>query len=117
MTRSNVYITLTGGKKLFFVLDSSSAPEQGYIVENFFIPLLALNDAGKEMEWIEAFADAINEKRINAAYRYLVDLEKKSVRFFKEHYNYKSETFHRGKELTEERYLPYVQALNNSKPT
>ncbi len=34
MTRSNIHITLSNGKKLKCVADSSSAPEQGYIVED-----------------------------------------------------------------------------------
>lgn len=116
MTRSNVYITLTGGKKLFFVLDSST-PEQKYIVEKFINPLLGLSDPVKEMEWIEAFSDSINELRTNATYRYVIDLQTKTVQFFQEHYNYKTDKFRKGKDLTEERYLPYVRSLNNSQAT
>jgi hypothetical protein len=34
MTRSNLYITLTNGETINCVADSSSAPEQSYIVES-----------------------------------------------------------------------------------
>ncbi|WP_207515980.1 penicillin-binding protein [Longitalea luteola] len=112
MTRSNVYIKLTGGRKLLFVLGSTSSPGQRFIVEKFLTPLLALNDPSKELEWIETFADHVNELHTDASYRYVIDLEKKTVRFYEEHYNHKTGTFWKGKDLTEERYLPYVRSLN-----
>ncbi|OQP65430.1 hypothetical protein A3860_17350 [Niastella vici] len=114
MTRSNIFVTLTGGKKLFFVLDSSTAPEQGYIVEKFILPLLALNDQDKEIAFIHKNSDSINEKRTTASYRYIIDLQQKRVQFFVEHYNYKTDRFRRGKDLTEKRYLPYLRSVNQS---
>ncbi len=111
MTRSNIYITLSNGKKLFFVCDNSSAPEQGYIVENIIQPLLQLNDQAKECEFILEHSDSIRELRVNATYRYEIDLRKKTVKFFEEHYNYRVDKFYKGKDLTEERYVPYVNAL------
>lgn len=114
MTRSNIYITLSNGKKLFFVADSSSAPEQGFIVQQLIQPLLLLNDAKKEMQLIEVLSDAINELRTNADYRYEIDLVLKTVRFFEEHYHHKTGMFNKGKDLTEERYIPYLQSIGNN---
>jgi hypothetical protein len=104
MIRSNVHITLTGGRKLVFVLASSS-PSRGFIVEKFIKLLLAWNDPAKELEWIETFADRMNELQTAARYRYVIDLEKQTVRCYEEHYNHKNGTFWKGKDLTEERYL------------
>lgn len=114
MTRSNIYITLSNGKKLFFVADGSSAPEQGFILEQLIQPLLQLNDAGKELLLIQAHSDAINELRINASYRYEIDLCNKTVMFFEEHYNNKTGKFRRGKDLTAERYVPYIKSITKS---
>lgn len=111
MTRSNIYITLSEGKKLFFVCDNSSAPEQGYIVENLILPLLQLNNQAKECEFILEHSDSIYELRVNATYRYEINLQKKTVKFFEEHYNYKMDKFYKGKDLTEERYIPYIQSI------
>ena len=113
MTRSNIYITLSNAKKLFFVADSSSAPEQGFIVEQLIQPLLDLNDAKKELQLIEAHSDAIKELRTNAMYRYEIDLCNKTVTFFEENYDHKTGKFRKGKDLTEERYMPYVQSLRS----
>lgn len=114
MTRSNIYITLSGGVKMFFVADSSSAPEQGFIVQQLILPLLRFNDAKKEMQLIEAHSDAINELRTNADYRYEIDLVEKTVRFFEEHYHHKTGKFRKGKDLTEERYIPYLKSIANN---
>lgn len=111
MTRSNIYITLSSGRKLFFVCDNSSAPEQGFIVENLIEPLLQMDDAEKELKFIHEHSDSVNELRINAMYRYEIDLRKKTVKFFEERYNYRADKFYKGKELTAERYIPYVQSL------
>jgi hypothetical protein len=111
MIRSNVYITLTGGKKLVFVLASNS-PNRGFIIEKFITPLLTWNDAAKELEWIETFADHMNELQTDARYRYVIDLEKKTVRCYEEHYNHKTGTFWKGKDLTEERDLRYGRSLH-----
>jgi hypothetical protein len=50
MTRSNLHIKLSNGKSIICVADSSSAPEQGYIVEQILLPLLSFNDS--EQEWL-----------------------------------------------------------------
>ncbi|WP_426477524.1 hypothetical protein ACP3T3_20235 [Chryseobacterium sp. CBSDS_008] len=39
MTRSNLHITLSNGEEIICVADSSSAPEQGYFVEEILMPL------------------------------------------------------------------------------
>jgi hypothetical protein len=114
MTRSNIYITLSSGKKMFFVADGSSAPEQGFIVEQMILPLLQFNDAKKELQLIHAHSDSINELRTNADYRYEIDLPDKTVRFFEEHYNYKTGKFSKGKDLTDERYIPYLKSITNN---
>lgn len=112
MTRSNIYITLTDGKTCFFVADSSSAPEQGYIVENLIIPLLNANDAAKELKIIKASGDSFMEKRTNATYRYIINLQSKTVSFYDENYSGKNDRFIRGKDLTSERYIPYITEKN-----
>lgn len=40
MTRSNLHITLSNGEEIICVAESTSAPEQGYIVEEILTPLL-----------------------------------------------------------------------------
>lgn len=111
MTRSNLYITLSDGSKLFAVADSSSAPEQGYIVEQFLQPLLALNDAAKEKELLKEHC-CMNELRTNATYSYFIDLQYKEVRFYEEYYEYKSDTFKQTKDLTG-RYAAYLKKIAN----
>ncbi|HEY1200625.1 MAG TPA: penicillin-binding protein [Niastella sp.] len=111
MIPSNVYTTLTGGRKLVFVLASKS-PNRGFITEKFITPLLTYNDPAKELEWIETFADRINELQTDARYRYVIDLNKKTVRCYEEHYDHKNGTFWKGKDLTEERGLPYGCSLH-----
>jgi hypothetical protein len=105
MTRSNLYITLSNGKKLQCVADSSSAPEHGYIVEELFIPLLTLNDAEKELALLKEHC-CMDELRANATYRYTIDLNRKIVCFYDEHYDYQKDTFKKGKNLTR-RYTDY----------
>ena len=73
MTRSNLHIKLSNGKSLVCVADSSSAPEQGYIVERLFLPLLSLDNSEQELEMLKEHC-TIDERRINADYRYLIDL-------------------------------------------
>jgi hypothetical protein len=99
---------------MFFVADSSSAPEQGFIVQQLIQPLLQLNDAKKELQLIQAHSDAINELRTNADYHYEIDLRHKTVRFFEENYNDKTGKFRKGKDLTEERYIPYLKSIQNN---
>jgi hypothetical protein len=106
MTRSNLYITLSNGNNIIAVADSSSAPEQGYIVEQFLLPLLSLSDTQKELEFLEENA-TMNELRVNATYCYTINLIKKAVRFYEENYQAKTDTFSKGKDLTQ-RYVDYL---------
>lgn len=109
MTRSNLHITLSNGKKITCVADSSSAPEQGYIVERLISPLLALSDATAELELLQEHC-TMAERRCNACYRYYIDLQRKSVQMFEENFNYVTERFRRGANLTA-RYNNYVKNL------
>ena len=106
MTRSNLYIALSDGKKLKCVADSSSAPEQGYMVEEVILPLLSYNDAEKELALLREHC-CMDELRVNATYRYIIDLKTKAVSFFEEHYNYDTGTFRKGKDSTD-RYIDYL---------
>ncbi|WPU94701.1 hypothetical protein SNE25_04100 [Mucilaginibacter sabulilitoris] len=107
MTRSNLYIKLSNGKKINAVADSSSAPEQGYIVEHFLFPLLRLSDTQKELDLLQETC-TLNELRSNATYCYTINLRKKIVRFYEENYDYRTDTFRKGKNLTK-RYIKYLQ--------
>jgi len=109
MTRSNLYITLTDGRKLQCVADSSSAPEQGYIVEQLLMPLLSFGNAEQELALIGEHC-CIDELRINATYRYTIDLKKKEVCFYEENYDYKTDTFKKGRDLST-RYKNYQNSL------
>ncbi|AKK71296.1 penicillin-binding protein [Chryseobacterium gallinarum] len=113
MTRSNLYITLSNGKKITCVLDTNSAPEQGYIVEEIILPLLSFNDDNRELFLIKKHCK-LDEKRVNACYRYYIDLCTKEVQLFEEHFNYTTEKFRKGKELTE-RYTDYLNKINLEK--
>ena len=106
MTRSNLYITLSDGTYLSCVADSSSAPEQGYIVECLILPLLMFDDSKKELTLLTEHC-CMTELRINASYRYEINLQTKTVNFFEENYHYKSDTFTVGENLTD-RYLTYL---------
>ncbi|WP_447951661.1 penicillin-binding protein [Chryseobacterium koreense] len=110
MTRSNLHIKLSNGKSLICVADDSSAPEQGYIVESLFLPLLSLDNSEQELEMLKEHC-TMDEKRINADYRYLIDLTTKEVKFFEEHYSYTKDTFRKGKDITE-RYNEYLKTIN-----
>ncbi len=111
MTRSNLYITLTNGEAIICVSDSSSAPEQGYLVEELLLPLLSLNDADKELALLGAHC-AMNELRTNATYRYEINLQTKTVGFFDEIYFYKTGIFRKGENLTR-RYTAYLSSIKN----
>lgn len=111
MTRSNLHITLSSGKQIICVADSSSAPEQGYIVEELFTPLLNLNNGMEEIELLKKHC-TMDERRANADYRYYINLITKEVTMFEEHFSYTSEKFRKGKEITE-RYTGYLENLNN----
>jgi len=107
MTRSNLYIKLSNGSNINCVVDSSSAPEQQYIVETLLFPLLALNDVDKELAMLTELC-TMHELRANATYRYLINLQTKVVHFFEESYDYKNDKFSIGNDLTH-RYLDYIE--------
>jgi len=106
MTRSNIHIILTNGRKIKCVADSSSAPEQGYIVEKLIQPILMLNDPDAEMKLLKEHC-TIGEQRINATYRYEINLLTKRVSFFEERYDFGKDRFDRGEDITE-RYDAYL---------
>ena len=109
MTRSNLHIKLSNGISLICVADSSSAPEQGYIVERLFLPLLSLDNSEQELLMLKEHC-TIDERRINADYRYLIDLAIKEVKFFEEHFSYTKLNFRKGKDITE-RYDIYLKSI------
>jgi len=111
MTRSNIHIKLSNGNIIDCVADSSSAPEQAYIVETLIQPLLALNDAAKELAMLEEHC-TMNEQRINATYRYIINLQTKAVHFFEENYDYQNDKFYTGADLTH-RYFAYLETLRD----
>jgi len=53
----------------------------------------------------------MDERRINADYRYTIDLTNKEVKFFEEHYSYTKDTFRKGKDITE-RYDEYLKTIS-----
>ncbi|QGN24322.1 penicillin-binding protein [Elizabethkingia anophelis] len=109
MTRSNLHIKLSNGKSIICVADSSSAPEQGYIVEHLLLPLLSIDDSEQEMALLSEHC-TMDERRCNATYRYTIDLTTKEVKFFEEHYSYAKDNFRKGKDITE-RYNEYVETI------
>lgn len=111
MTRSNLYITLSNGEAVICVADSSSSPEQGYIVENLLLPLLSLNNAKAERTLLEEHC-TMDELRANATYRYEINLQTKTVGFFDEIYFYKTDIFRKGENLTR-RYTAYLSSIEN----
>jgi hypothetical protein len=48
----------------------------------------------------------MDERRANAMYRYYINLITKEVTMFEEHFNYTTEKFRKGKDITE-RYTSY----------
>lgn len=111
MTRSNLHITLSNGNEIICVADSSSAPEQGYIVETLFIPLLGLDNFTKEHALLKKYC-SMNDRRVNASYRYYINLLTKEVSMFEENYNYRTDRFNKGENLTH-RYTSYLETLKN----
>jgi hypothetical protein len=109
MTRSNLHIKLSNGYNISCVADSSSAPEQGYFVEQVLQTLLELDDPEKELQLIEEHC-TMNEQRVNATYRYIINLQTKAVHFFEENYNYKTDKFFTGENLTN-RYRDYLETI------
>jgi len=110
MTRSNLHITLSDGQQIICVADSTSAPEQGYIVEEVFIPLMNFDDSRKELDFLKKHC-TMDERRANAMYRYYINLMTNEVTMFEEHFNYTAEKFRKGKDITE-RYTSYLEKLN-----
>jgi hypothetical protein len=109
MTRSNLHIKLSNGNNISCVADSSSAPEQGYFIEQVVLPLLELDNHEKELMLIEAHC-TMNEQRVNATYRYIINLQTKAVHFLEENYDYKNDKFFTGESLTS-RYRDYLETL------
>lgn len=109
MTRSNLHIILTNGRKIKCVADSSSAPEQGYIIENLLQPLLEMNSADEEIKLIREHC-TMDEQRSNATYRYEINLLTKRVSFFEEGFNDGTGRFTRGENITE-RYEKYLRTI------
>jgi len=111
MTRSNLYIKLSNGDTITCVADSSSNPEQGYIVENLIIPLLSFSNAEHELALLKEHC-TMNELRVNADYRYEIDLQKETVAFYDELYFFKTGVFRKGENLTR-RYIAYLEKTQN----
>jgi hypothetical protein len=109
MTRSNLHIKLSNGLHIHCVCDSSSAPEQGYFVENLLFPLLGLNDSEKEVDFLTGLC-AMYEHRANATYRYIINLQTKAVHFFEENYDYGKDKFYLGDNLTH-RLMDYIDSI------
>jgi hypothetical protein len=109
MTRSNLHIMLTDGRKIKCVADSSSAPEQGYIVENLILPLLKLNNAELEKKLLKEHC-TMGEQRSNATYRYEINLRTKMVSFYEEYYHSGQDRFIRGENISE-RYDEYLRLI------
>ena len=111
MTRSNLHITLSNGELIKCVADSSSALEQGYLVESLLLPLLSLDHAENEMALIREHC-TMDEQRINATYRYEIDLQQEKIAFYEENYINSKDTFKKCLDLTG-RYLSYLKKIES----
>jgi hypothetical protein len=109
MTRANLHITLSNGTKVLCVADSSSAPEQGYFVEQVIIPLLQTLNPGKQLALLKEHC-TMDEQRSNAEYRYEIDLQAEKISFYEENYNESKDTFKKGLDLTG-RYISYLKKI------
>lgn len=109
MTCTNLHIKLTNGSHIHCVCESSSEPEQGYFVENLLFPLFALNDSEQELDLLTANC-AMHQLRMNATYRYIINLQTKAVHFFGENYDYRNDKFILGENLTA-RLLDYIDSI------
>jgi hypothetical protein len=112
MTRSNLYITLSDGSSLICVADSSSAPEQGYFVESVLMPLLHIKDKDREIALLTEHC-TLNELRINASYRYEINLQSSEFSFHEEVYNFQFDSFKKGRNLTG-RVIAYLDKIQNA---
>ena len=99
MTRSNIHIHLSSGQFIQCVADSSSAPEQGYFIEEVLQPLVTLRNPEQELQLLQQHC-TMDEQRANATYRYPIDLRTGQVRFFEENYHYNKDRFFKGNDLT-----------------
>ena len=113
MTRANIHIKLSDGSIINCVCDSTSAPEQGYFVENLLLPLLTFNDADKEILLLNQSC-AMHELRTNAGYRHIINLQTKAVHFFEETYDYQKGRFSTGDNLTA-RYHDHIENTDGLK--
>ncbi|MBS7565497.1 hypothetical protein KHS38_13880 [Mucilaginibacter sp. Bleaf8] len=111
MTRSNLHITLSNGEPIRCVADSSSAPEQGYIVEQLLLPLLSLKNAEKELTLLQEHC-TMQEQRSNATYRYEINLPAQNITLYEENYISAKGAFKRGLDLTG-RYLSYLKKIES----
>ncbi|WP_211166355.1 hypothetical protein [Mucilaginibacter robiniae] len=111
MTRSNLHITLSNGERMQCVADSSSAPEQGYIVEQLLLPLLSLKNAETELTLLQEHC-TMQEQRSNATYRYEINLPAQNITLYEEIYMAAKGTFKRGLDLTG-RYLSYLKKIKS----
>jgi hypothetical protein len=107
MTRANLYVTLSDGTQVQCVCDSTSAPEQGFIVEKLILPLLYLKDTSKEIALLNENC-TMEELRSNAEYRYMINVRTPEVAFYEERYFHKTGNFRKGANLTE-RYRAYLR--------
>jgi hypothetical protein len=114
MTRSNIHIHLSNGYYLECVAESSTAPEQGYFVEHFVLPLFALRDPFKEAEFLTDNC-TMNEQRTNATYRYVIDLGKRKLQFYEENYDEGKDAFFKGKNITS-RFNAYCMGIHALRP-
>lgn len=111
MTRSNLHIILSNGEYIQCVADSSSAPEQGFIVEHLLLPLLEFKNAEKELALIREHS-TMDEQRSNATYRYEIDLPAQKITLYEENYIVAKDTFKKGLDLTG-RYISYLKKIEN----
>lgn len=111
MTRSNLHITLSNGVRLQCVADSSSAPEQGYIVEHLILPLLSFQNPEQEIVLIQEHC-TMGEQRSNAEYRYEIDLKARRITLYEENYNINKDTFKKGLDLTG-LYISYLKKIGD----
>lgn len=94
-----------------YALPTAAAhPNRAISLKGFFLPLLSLDNSEQELLMLKEYC-TMDERRINAYYRYLIDLTTKEVKFFEEHYSYTNDTFRKGKDITE-RYYEYLKTIN-----
>lgn len=114
MTRSNLHIHLSNGQFILCVAESSSAPEQGYFVEEVLQPLIRLQNPKQELALLTEHC-TLHEQRVNATYRYVVDLRSRQVQFFEENYHYNKDRFYVGNDLTS-RLTAYCSGIPALRP-